>query len=139
MRDTVARQPYAATVESIGRSVDRVEELSDWHDDVAFRYAVQIGNERWMVLLSIVGPVACVHRAARDGELYLKAADFVTEAPAGNARLGVVISIIKASGFLILNAEQVAQEMMFNPVNDVGPCPVFRVFFSDLEDVPWSE
>jgi hypothetical protein len=78
-----------------------------------------------------------MHRVSTAGGHRLARQDYVPHAT-GGPQFETLIGCVTEAGFLMLGPSALEQTMDFTPVNDVGPVALFRVFFSDLDDLPWS-
>lgn len=91
-----------------------------------------------VVWISYIAPYAAIYtRAENSPSKWLRDEDFVFWGSSADGRLERVRSVLESAGLWVLPPWLLRQEMHFYSVNDaeVQRMPMFRVFFTDLDDL----
>lgn len=137
VNEMIERRPYAPIVRRFAEfcTVEE-EEASSWHDDVALSVSLQHGRRGCAVWMSYVAPYAVIHVGRAEGQPF-RDTDFVHAGVEAPEWLRSVRSELERAGFWVMPPHVLRQEMEFYSVDDaaVQTMPLFRVFFTDLEDL----
>ncbi|WP_146017532.1 MULTISPECIES: hypothetical protein [Micromonospora] len=144
VNNAIERRPYVALVERVGEFCNVLDgEHNSWHDDVALCVLLSHQDTAATVWLSYVAPYAVIIAGPiKSPARLLRDQDFVYSGSTAKGWLAQVRSVLESAGLWVLPPWLLRQEMDFYSVNDgqVQRMPMFRVFFTDLEDhFPFEE
>ncbi|MCA1676041.1 MAG: hypothetical protein LC799_28995 [Actinobacteria bacterium] len=134
INEVMDQRPYARLVQEL-TNFFQVEEITDVNEDVSFQYELILGDDRWMLELSAVGPYAVFSRYEAKGRRFLITLESDDLEPPERQ----VADLLRRHGLRVMGRLDLDVPVRMNLfVTELEKVCLYHALFSDNDSLPWG-